>query len=127
MRVVHVASEAVPYVKTGGLGDVMGSLPRPCGRSELIHCWWYPSMQDHTPSFISIRKVKSGSLAMGGRVLPYTILRHDSTYFVSQPELYGRESVYSTREGDYPDNWLRFAFFARAALETIVALWRGQM
>jgi len=27
MKVVHVASEAVPYVKTGGLGDVMGSLP----------------------------------------------------------------------------------------------------
>ena len=122
MRVFHVASEAVPYVKTGGLGDVMGSLPaalRSLGVDSLLVVPFYDKI---IPSTSGFEKVRSGSLTMGGRVLPYTVLRHDRTYFVSQPELYGRDSVYSTREGDYPDNWLRFAFFARAALETIAAL-----
>jgi len=30
LRIAMIASEAVPYAKTGGLADVVGSLPTPC-------------------------------------------------------------------------------------------------
>jgi len=72
MRVVHVASEAVPYVKTGGLGDVMGSLPgalRSLGVDSLLVVPFYDKI---IPSSFAFEKVRSGSLTMGGRVLPYT-------------------------------------------------------
>jgi starch synthase len=71
---------------------------------------------------LPLEQVMTDTLTMGGRALPYTVLRHQQTYFIAQNEFFERDGLYNTREGDYPDNWLRFAFFARAALETIVAL-----
>ena len=34
MKIVHVASELFPYIKTGGLADVAASLPRRRSRAE---------------------------------------------------------------------------------------------
>ena len=59
MKVVHVASEAVPYVKTGGLGDVMGSLPaalRSLGVDSLLVVPFYDKI---IPSSFRFEKVKS--------------------------------------------------------------------
>jgi starch synthase len=42
-----------------------------------------------------------------------------STVFVDAPELFDREGLYGTSEGDYEDNWFRFAVFSRAALEYV--------
>jgi glycogen synthase len=35
MKILHVASEAVPFAKTGGLADVIGSLPKELKRQGL--------------------------------------------------------------------------------------------
>lgn len=122
MKVFFVASEAMPYVKTGGLGDVTGSLPAALhmlgADTFLILPFYHTIMAKKLP----LEQVMTRTLAMGGRVLPYTVLRHKQTYFIVQNEFFERDGLYNTREGDYPDNWMRFAFFARAALETIVAL-----
>jgi starch synthase len=122
VKVFFVASEAMPYAKTGGLGDVTGSLPASLhmlgADTFLILPFYRTIMAKNLP----LEQVMTCTLAMGGRVLPYTVLRHQQTYFIAQNEFFERDSLYNTREGDYPDNWMRFAFFARAALETIVAL-----
>ncbi len=122
MKVFFVASEALPYAKTGGLGDVTGSLPAALhmlgADTFLILPFYRTIMAKNLP----LEQVMTGTLAMGGRTLPYTVLRHQKTYFITQNEFFERDGLYNTREGDYPDNWLRFAFFARAALDTIVAL-----
>ncbi|MCX6063608.1 MAG: glycogen synthase GlgA [Caldiserica bacterium] len=122
MKAFFVASEALPYAKTGGLGDVTGSLPaalRVLGvDANLILPLYRTIMARNLP----LEQVMTGTLTMGGRALPYTVLRHQQAYFIAQNEFFERDGLYNTREGDYPDNWLRFAFFARAALETIVAL-----
>ncbi|GAC1446768.1 MAG: hypothetical protein NVSMB56_08580 [Pyrinomonadaceae bacterium] len=36
MRVVILSSEAVPYAKTGGLGDVAGALPKALSESKAV-------------------------------------------------------------------------------------------
>lgn len=122
MKVFFVASEAMPYVKTGGLGDVTGSLPAALhslgANTSLILPLYGTIMAKNLP----LEQVMTHTLAMGGRSLTYTVLRHDQTYFIAQNEFFDRDNLYNTREGDYPDNWLRFAFFARAALETVLAL-----
>jgi len=122
VKVFFVASEAMPYAKTGGLGDVTGSLPAALhmlgADTFLILPFYRTIMAKNLP----LEQVMTCTLAMGGRVLPYTVLRHQQTYFIAQNEFFERDSLYNTRGGDYPDNWMRFAFFARAALETIVAL-----
>ncbi|RIE15928.1 glycogen synthase GlgA [Candidatus Cryosericum septentrionale] len=122
MKVFFVASEAMPYAKTGGLGDVTGSLPAALhmlgADTFLILPFYRTIMAKNLP----LEQVMTRTLAMGGRALPYTVLRHQQTYFIAQNEFFERDGLYNTHEGDYPDNWMRFAFFARAALETIVAL-----
>ena len=122
MKVFFVASEAMPYAKTGGLGDVTGSLPtalRTLGAETFLILPFYRTIMTKN---LPLKQVMARTVTMGGRSLTYTVLRHEQTYFIAQDEFFDRDSLYNTREGDYPDNWLRFAFFARAALETIVAL-----
>jgi starch synthase len=122
VRVFFVASEAMPYAKTGGLGDVTGSLPaalRTLGAETFLILPFYRTIMAKN---LPLKQVMTSTLTMGARSLTYTVLRHEQTYFIAQDEFFDRDSLYNTREGDYPDNWLRFAFFARAALETIVAL-----
>jgi starch synthase len=122
VKVFFVASEGMPYVKTGGLGDVTGSLPAALhslgADTSLILPLYGTIMAKNLP----LEQVMTHTLAMGGRSLTYTVLRHEQTYFIAQNEFFDRDNLYNTREGDYPDNWLRFAFFARAALETVLAL-----
>ncbi|MCX6084910.1 MAG: glycogen synthase GlgA [Caldiserica bacterium] len=122
MKAFFVASEALPYAKTGGLGDVTGSLPAALRTLGVDAFLILPLHRTIMALNLPMEQVMTGTLTMGGRALPYTVLRHQQTYFIAQNEFFERDGLYNTREGDYPDNWLRFAFFARAALETIIAL-----
>jgi len=122
VKVFFVASEALQYVKTGGLGDVTGSLPSALhrlGADVSLVLPFYATVQARN---YPLERVMTSTLTMGGRTLPFTVLRHHQTLFIQQDEFFLRDGLYGTREGDYPDNWLRFAFFSRAALETIIAL-----
>ncbi len=122
MKIYFVTSEALPYVRTGGLGDVTGSLSSALhglGADTMLILPYYAAVKARN---LPVEHVTTGSLTMGGRILPFNVLRHQQTLFIQQDEFFLRDGLYNTREGDYPDNWLRFAFFSRAALETIVAL-----
>jgi starch synthase len=122
MRVFFVASEAVPYVKTGGLGDVVGSLPpalHALGPDTFLILPLYRAIMDQS---LELEHVMNGSVTLGERAFSYAVFRREQTYFIAQNDLFDRDGLYNTRDGDYSDNWLRFAFFARAALETIIAL-----
>lgn len=122
MRVFFVASEALPYVKTGGLGDVTGSLPSALNGMGVDVSLVLPFYGAIKARNLATEQVMTSAVTMGDRTLPFTVLRHHQTFFIQQDEFFLRDGLYGTREGDYPDNWLRFAFFARAALETIIAL-----
>ena len=46
MRVMYVASEATPFIKSGGLADVIGSLPKETAKKDVESIVVIPKYQD---------------------------------------------------------------------------------
>ena len=124
-----VASEAAPIAKTGGLADVVGALPAALA-----------SLQDE----VAVVLPRYGSIDLKGARRVYDRLaiylgidRYDASiyqaaaefpcYLVDCPPLYDRKGLYGDAGVDYPDNHIRFAVFARAALAVARFLFRPQI
>ncbi|MDC0935712.1 glycogen synthase GlgA [Pirellulales bacterium] len=129
MKILFATSEAAPFAKTGGLGDVCGSLPR--ALAELGHqpIVIMPAFRtayeagielDPTGVYIDApigqKTVRAQYLRahLPGSDVPVILV--DQLDYYDRPELYREEGV------DYQDNCERFAFFCRAALEAIPLL-----
>ncbi len=128
MKVLVVSSEVYPFAKTGGLADVAGSLPlalKKAGVDVRIAMPLYTRKIDRCRFNLSSTGV-SIELEMAGKRRVGFIDRTDyeevPVYFVDEREFFDRDELYGTPEGDYPDNWLRFAFFARAVIEMLKPL-----
>jgi len=113
-----VSSEAAPYAKTGGLADVVGSLPpalSACGDQVAVVIPRYGSIDlkglrrvyDHLPVFFGLTRYDT-SIFLAPEQYPL--------YLVDCPLLYDRDGFYGKDGKDYPDNDVRFAVFARAAM-----------
>ncbi len=110
-RVLSVASECVPLVKTGGLADVVGALPE-----ALAQAGW--EMRVLLPAYRSLRAGavnwpvvwQEPDLYGGtGRVLAGEVAGL-SLLLLDAPHLYDRDGgPYSNAAGDHPDNAVRFA------------------
>ncbi len=123
MHIAFAASECVPFVKTGGLADVIGALP-----AELVRQGH--SVTVYLPLFRAISaKLGKRTVLISSLTIPFqdynrfvSIVdggQRDGVQFlfVDCPILFDREALYGTQEGDYPDNWERFALFCRAVIE----------
>ncbi len=123
MDILFASSEAHPLVKTGGLADVSGSLPRAIknARQEIrLVLPAYPAAVAGAGSLKTVAELHlPGASApvhiLQGR-LPHTRVR---LYLVDAPEYFDRPGgPYGSREGrDWPDNAARFALFGRAVRE----------
>ena len=128
MRVLMVAAEATPYVKVGGLADVVGTLPR---HLTELGC----SVELVLPGYLQIARQQLGFEFVGPLEFPYAgrtvtvgihrLRREDgvTVIVVDEPLAFDRDGVYDdpvTREG-YRDNPERFALFSRAAAELVLA------
>ncbi len=122
MHIAFVASEGVPFSKTGGLADVVGALPRALaalGHQVSVYLPLYRQTRLADPATVvaSITipfddKYRFASVVMGGSQSGVKF------YFVDFPEYFDRDALYGTPAGDYPDNAERFALFSRAVLES---------
>ena len=123
MHIAFAASECVPFVKTGGLADVIGALP-----AELVRQGHAVTV--YLPLFRSIaaqlgkRKTLAASLTIPFQDYNRFVSALDGGtrdgvqfVFIDCPELFDREALYGTAAADYPDNWERFALFCRSVLE----------
>jgi starch synthase len=112
-----VSSEAHPFSKTGGLAEVTGALPHALARLGHRVTLVVPAYRG-TPT----GPVDRAMLSIGGRTQAVGFIKHPvapgvDAVFVDAPELFDREGLYGTPDGDYADNAWRFAVFSRAALE----------
>ncbi|MEO8243699.1 MAG: glycogen synthase GlgA [bacterium] len=110
-RVLSVASECVPLVKTGGLADVVGALP-----AALAEHGW--EMRVLLPAYRALRAqaakwpvvwTEDGLWGGEGRVLAGEVAGI-SVLLLDAPHLYDREGgPYGNASGDWQDNPQRFA------------------
>jgi starch synthase len=118
MKILMVASEAAPFAKTGGLADVVGSLPaalKSLGHEVAVLLPRYASVDlrsarrvyDHLPVWLP-----TGSLDTSISQID----REPPSYLLDCPPMFGRETFYGPGGRDYADNHIRFAVLARAAL-----------
>jgi len=114
-----VASEAHPFAKTGGLAEVTAALSdalNRLGHSVTLVLPRYRGIDTTGADRLQTR------LRLGDRLQPVTlherwIAERLRLVLVDVPDLFDREALYGTADGDYPDNRWRFAVFSRAALE----------
>ncbi len=124
MRIVFAASECVPFAKTGGLADVVGALGPEM--AKLGH-----EVTVYLPLYTRVRPHIEGEPKYAARsiTIPFEYYNRFvgvvdggrrggvQYYFMDCPELFDRQGLYGTRNGDYPDNAERFGLFCRAVLE----------
>src|ERR1700690_2111616 len=128
-RVLFVSSEGVPFAKTGGLADVVGSLPRALMKLGCEVAVVMPKYRSVSPEKYKLKlEVKGMPVPMGmGEVAadiysPRLGDTHGTVDFIQNDRYFDRDGFYGTPEGDYHDNAERFAFFSRAVLEMLKAL-----
>jgi starch synthase len=121
MNIAFVASEGVPFSKTGGLADVVGALPRALaslGHQVSVYLPRYrqTKLPDTTTVVRSVTVPFDDQYRFASVVMapPQGNIRY---YFVEYPPYFDRDALYGTAAGDYPDNAERFALFCRTVLE----------
>ena len=119
MRVLYVASEAVPIAKTGGLADVVGALPkfiRQLGHEAVVLIPKYRGVKSRKTLLPSLTIPLGNSLRFCAihEAEPVDDVRF---FLVDYPEFYDRDELYRHAGKDYPDNAERFALLSLAALE----------
>jgi starch synthase len=120
MRILMASPEASPFVKTGGLGDVMGALPAALAlRGEDIGV---VVPRYRVAQILGAERIWH-SMPVGVGPHHFTVaidqvIRDGVRYlFVDCPPLYDRGGIYGESGYDYLDNPLRFALLCRATLE----------
>lgn len=119
MKVLYATSEAMPFMMSGGLGDVAGSLPQAL-RKRLIGCRVVMPLYDtisqelkdtmkfitHISVPVAWRRQYCGIFEAKANGVIYYLL--DNQYYFKRDAIYGQY-----------DDAERFAFFSRAVLEII--------
>lgn len=130
LKILFVASEAAPLVRTGGLGDVAGALPKALhaqGHDVRVAIPGYSGLPpEATGEQVCMCVVNLGAKTVYGSlrkgVLPDTSI---PLYLVEHAGYFNREAPYGAGGHDYHDNIERFSFFTMALLHGIAQTdWR---
>lgn len=122
MRVLFVASEAVPFAKTGGLGDVAGSLPPALAGLGHDVRLVIPRYGGIDPGAYRLKRAATFHVPLASwqercEVFVARPRKNVTVYFIGKDVYFDRPGLYGTERGDYPDNAERFIFFSRAVPE----------
>ncbi|GEL07672.1 glycogen synthase GlgA [Salisediminibacterium halotolerans] len=119
-NVLFTASESTPFVKTGGLADVIGSLPKALKQQGHADVRVILPKYDHFPEPFASSLVKKTSFTVnvGWRehIAELFEYEHDGItyYFISNDYYFGRNNVYG-----YFDDGERYVYFCRAVIDAL--------
>ena len=119
MKVLYVASEALPFMASGGLGDVAGSLPQAL-RKRLIGCRvvmpLYDTIKQEWKDKMTFVTNISVPVAWRRQYCGIFQAKHEGViyYLIDNQYYFKRDTIY----GHY-DDAERFTFFSRAVLEIL--------
>jgi starch synthase len=129
LRILFVASEGLPFSKTGGLADVVEALPKalvaqghevavvlPRYRGTKVISVIVPSITISVGGQLRFPAVADGGVISGVRY-----------FLVDDPAYFDRDGLYGGRGGDYPDNPERYSEFSRIAIEIAKNVWRADV
>lgn len=120
MKVLFVAAECVPFVKTGGLADVVASLPKALSGIGVDVRILLPGYQSLARFMKHGKEVARYDDLMGGPARLLSVKAEGLALFlIDAPHLYDRPgNPYVQADGtDWPDNHLRFGALARVGAE----------
>ena len=123
LRILMCASEAIPFVKTGGLADVVGSLPKALKKQGC-------DVKIFLPLYRAIKQTKFKLELCSDKIFIPVGVHHFTGYiwkskteegievfFLEKDEFFDRSYLYGNpdpQRGDYEDNAERFILFCRA-------------
>lgn len=125
MKIVYAASECAPFIKSGGLGDVAGALPKALaektGNEISVFIPYYSAIKYNKK--YNMELIAETKVNLGWRECYVGIFRQKTRakkiryYFIDNEYYFNREPIY----GHYDDGE-RYAFFSKAVLEAISLL-----
>ncbi|MGI5959629.1 MAG: glycogen synthase GlgA [Massiliimalia sp.] len=125
MKILFAASEGAPYIKTGGLGDVIYALPNELANQEdteiYIFLPYYKSIKNNPG--LDIEYVTNFGVPLSWRSQYCGLFRckgqkpNITYYFIDNEYYFNRDKAYG-----YYDDGERFAYFSKAILESLIHL-----
>lgn len=117
--ILFVAGEGLPFIKTGGLADVIGSLPRSLAERghdvRVVLPLYKKIIEKH---YDKLERIGTWQVSSGWINQPATyyscVVDEVTYYFVEHQGYFERDGLYG-----YGDDGERFAFFQKAVLEMI--------
>ena len=129
MKVLHISAECYPAAKAGGLGDVVGALPKYQNLVGLSAAVVMPKYDLPWVRNRSTHTVFSDAFYMGNDYFyPFSIeLAHAEElgfplYLVHLPGQFDRQGIYGDNNGWFSDNAERFVFFQQAVLKWVASV-----
>ena len=129
LKILMISSEAVPFANTGGLADVVGSLPRELVKLGCEVRLILPKyrMVDNALKELKKRPKKiltNFTVNINNRselANIYNLKMHEKLefYFIDKKNYFDREGLYGDEYGEYRDNAERFSLFCSASLQLL--------
>ena len=133
MRIAHLSAEVAPFAKTGGLGDVVGALPK--AQADLGHdvAVWMPLYRQVWSAMGRLRTPPEYvcdpfTLDLGFQSHQVGILRTTlpgsrvPVFLVGSDPHFDRDAIYSPGPDGWDDGLIRYAVFVRAAFAAMARI-----
>ena len=125
MRILFIASEALPYAKTGGLADVIEALPKSLvklGHEVAVFLPRYRGVKS-TKVILPSMTIPQGLRLRFPAITDGSVLHGVRYFFLDDPFYFDRDGIYGDKLHEFPDNAERYTEFCRAGIELAKQVW----